>query len=533
MGDVVEETRAAVGAFADLHRLLPSGATVVVAVSGGPDSVCLLDCLQALAAPRGLLLHVAHLDHMLRADGSAQEDAAYVRDLAARYGLEITCDRRDVRALMRQARLSSIQAAARQARYDFLAQVADSLAEARGDAAGRGDDTVLVATGHTANDQAETVLLHLLRGSGLAGLAGMPPRRGRLVRPLLAVEREAVEAYCTALGLAPRQDPSNSSRAYTRNRLRHDLLPTLRRYNPRAGAALARAAASLAEDLAYLEGEAARLLPSLIAAPVDGDEDAGTLTIDGHAWRATPRALRAHLVRAMIARLYGTTEGFDHDHITRVRQILDGAGDDEYAGVARAREGQTHAQFPRRLRVERRAHRFRLSVGRLPAPVIAPQRLAVPGSIVLPGGRLSAEVYDADDVPADAYMKVGTPVAGAQIASGDAAAAGGQCPTRHKEPSVAYVDAESAGPELVVRGRRPGDAVRPLGMGGHRKKLQDLLVDAGVPRDARDGVPIVARVDRTTPGKDEVVWVAGYCLAEPFKVTASTRQVVCLRWAPL
>ena len=228
------------------------GAPLVVGVSGGADSLCLLHALhalRALAPELGLRLHVAHLDHGLRATSAA--DAAWVRALCVAWELPCTLDRCDVRALAeREGR--SLEDAARQARYRFLAQVARQVG-ARA-----------VAVGHTADDQAETVLLHLIRGTGLEGLAGMAPDAAwplpdeqgtdglRLLRPLLALTRADTEAYCAAVGLTPRQDESNRDLAYARNRVRLELLPLLRELNPGITATLGRTAAAIAGDVAAL-----------------------------------------------------------------------------------------------------------------------------------------------------------------------------------------------------------------------------------------------------------------------------------------
>jgi tRNA(Ile)-lysidine synthase len=218
----------------------------VAAISGGADSVALLRALHAAgAAPL-----VAHLNHQLRgADSDADE--AFVRALATGLGLPVRCERLDVRG---QAAGANLEAAARRLRYDWLAAVARDIGAA------------WVATGHTADDQAETVLHHLLRGTGLRGLAGMPPARELapgvlLVRPLLTVRRAEVLAYLADLGQPFRQDASNDDRGYTRNRLRHELLPQLAAdYNPAVAEVLARLAAQSAEVQAHLDAEAALLL---------------------------------------------------------------------------------------------------------------------------------------------------------------------------------------------------------------------------------------------------------------------------------
>lgn len=509
MVDVITATRASVAAFVAHHALLPAG-TVVVAVSGGTDLVCLLDCLFFLKHALKITLHVAHLDHGLRDDGSSAADAAYVRDLAARCGLPVTCERRDVQALVRNQHLS-VEAAARIARYEFLESVAWRL-----EADHLPGESVRIATGHTASDQAETVLLHLIRGSGLAGLAGMRPRRGRIVRPLLDIDRDTTIAYCMARDLAPRQDPTNDSRVFLRNRIRHDLLPTLAQYNPQVDDALARTASLLAEDVEYLDMEAARFLPGLLLS--DNTEEWATeryMDISSEAWLATPNGLRAHLVRGMLTRLYGSTEGFTHHHIVRLRQIMGGqqdgpaavSPDHEEGAVSAARQSaRVFAQFPHQLWVEQRAGMTRLRAGHPAPPASFPsQRLNIPGDVALPGGLLTATRLDVGDIALLTGLR------------------------EHLQSSTVYLDAAATGDELSVRSRHPGDVIQPLGMGGHHRKVQDVLVDAHIPRDIRDAVPIIAR-HGIAPTREEIVWIVGLCVADPFRVTAKTTQVLCLRW---
>ncbi|MDQ2831151.1 MAG: tRNA lysidine(34) synthetase TilS, partial [Chloroflexota bacterium] len=215
------------------HTIFAAGDTVVVAVSGGADSLCLLYVLHDVSPTLGLRLHVAHLDHTLR-PGSA-DDAAYVAAQARVLGLPYTVERVDVAGLARRERLS-IETAARAARYGFLRAVAAQTG------------TRIISTGHTRDDQAETVLMSLARGGGLNGLAGMAPRRTDIARPLLEIGHAEALAYCAARGLTPREDESNRSPLYRRNRMRHEVLPVLDQIYPGAGANIARAARLLAAD---------------------------------------------------------------------------------------------------------------------------------------------------------------------------------------------------------------------------------------------------------------------------------------------
>ena len=467
--------------------LLHPDETVVVAVSGGPDSLCLLHVLRQLQGDLGIALHVAHLDHGLRGEESAA-DAAFVARLARDWGLPATVEAADVRAVQQVQRLS-LEEAARYVRYAFLARVAAAVG------------TTTVAVGHTADDQVETILIHFLRGAGLAGLRGMLPVQEmavrplradlapseeaaapiRLVRPLLAVTRAEVEAYCAEHGLTPRHDRSNEDESILRNRLRRRLLPALETYNPNLRATLLRAAHALADDYAYLQADVARLWPAL------AQETADAVAFDLAAWRGLPPALQRHLLREAVARRQGGWQDVGAGHMEKA------------LAVAGKRVG-AQVMLPGGLRVTRSY--THLIVGRVaaaPVPVDQPLLtveqlpLTVPGVTPLPGSpwQVQARVLErtAEELPPPA-------------------------------PYAVTVDFDVVGSDLVLRRRRPGDRFQPLGLGGSQK-LQDFFVDHKVQREWRDLVPIVA-----TPC--QIVWVVGYRLDARAQVTAATRRLLTL-----
>jgi tRNA(Ile)-lysidine synthase len=282
--------RATVLAFVREHDLLPPG-PVVVAVSGGTDSVALLLLLSELAPKLGLDLHVAHFDHRLRPKAAAK-DAQFVADLAQARGATIRIGRAEAPPKSEDD--------AREQRYAFLRRAAGEVG------------ATLIATGHTRDDQAETVLLHLTRGSGIAGLAGMRPRRDDIVRPLLAIGRAETLAACTEAKIKPREDRSNADPKYARNRIRHKVLPELERINPQARAALARLAdaAAVAND-AIERAAVATLAAATTTDTIALDRIDAALLDDALAlyWsRATGRTLAAKH-RGALAALAATRAG--------------------------------------------------------------------------------------------------------------------------------------------------------------------------------------------------------------------------------
>jgi tRNA(Ile)-lysidine synthase len=277
------------------------GATIVVGLSGGPDSVALLDALVQVSRRQGFRVAAAHLDHGLR-EGS-QQDAQFCAELCRQLGVPLRTGTADV---MAQARADGggLEQAARRARYRFLRGV------------GRELGACAIAVAHTRDDQAETVLLRLLRGAGRTGLAGMRSRSAGVVRPLLAVSRQEVLAHLTARGLAWREDPSNADLGRTRNRVRHELLPYLEaRFNPRLRETLARTGALLADEAKVLAALAAELYRRLARPEADG------VSLDRAALATAPRALARLAVRRALDET-GGLRGVSAGHVERFLDLV-------------------------------------------------------------------------------------------------------------------------------------------------------------------------------------------------------------------
>lgn len=441
------------------------GDRVVVGCSGGADSTCLLHMLTEGLSRLRLECVAVYVDHGIRA--GAADEARWVEERARSFGAQFALERVDVPA--RVARTGeSVQEAARFLRYKALSRAMEAHRARR------------IAVGHTRSDQAETLLMQLLRGAGTKGLSGMAPVRGALVRPLLGIGRSETEAYCRSLGLSWLDDPSNEGTAYLRNRVRQELLPLLESYRPGVEARLAATAEILREEDHYLEEHVAAELKK-IATPLSSE---GGLVVKGEALSRLPLALARRAVRALLAQVEEEARSLPFDAVEAVlafaRERAGGGRRLELGPVQVVREyGDLHflrANSP---------HREETA----PAP---PVELAIPGSTQLPWAEA---VIEASFHPADAG---GIPYRGAS----------------------AVMDWEKLLPPLVARRRRPGDRLQPLGMKG-RKKVKDVLIDAKVPRRLRDRIPIVE-------DRKGVVWVAGYTLAERVRVTSGSRRLLKL-----
>lgn len=429
----------AVRAFAREHALFRPG-PLLVAVSGGTDSTALLLILHDLADEHGLVLHVAHFDHRARPRASAA-DAQYVADLAARCGASIRIGRADAKPASEDA--------ARSARYEFLRRAAAEVGAAA------------IATGHTRDDQAETVLLHAVRGSGLAGIAAMRPSREGIVRPLLGIGRAETVAVCAAAGITPREDPSNRSLKFARNRVRHKVLPELAKLNPRAVEALARLAAAAGEATDTLRAVADSALAAARAGGGDtGDTGATEAAQDGAAVELDLLGSDATIRAEALAHLWQQATG--RTLSARSRAAL--------AGEADRRDGSASLDLP-----GGRAYR---EYGRLRVVPQQPRGTRGQESVSdLPGG----DVVLTPEVPLawGGWMLM--------LTRGEA------------DTWTHSAVAPEATSGLRVRARRPGDRMA----GEASAKVQDILTDAKVPVSRRDAQPLVV----TAAG--EVWWIPG------------------------
>ncbi|MGH2486588.1 MAG: tRNA lysidine(34) synthetase TilS, partial [Ktedonobacterales bacterium] len=289
----------AVARFAHTHHLWSHGATVVLGVSGGPDSLCLLGALHALVASGQVgapgRLVVAHLDHGMRGEAGA-EDAAWVRAFTADLGIDCVTERVDVPELARSER-RSLEEAGRHARYAFLRRVLDERQAER------------ICVGHTSDDQLETLVMNWLRGSGLAGLSGMAPLTKDIARPLLSVTRAQTVAYCAARDWEPREDASNADVNFRRNRVRVKLIPALRQYNPNLRETLVRNAALLTDDADYLTTTATAAWREL------AEHDADAVSFAVESLRETPLAVRHRLLQRAFAHLASGGQALEAVHV--------------------------------------------------------------------------------------------------------------------------------------------------------------------------------------------------------------------------
>ncbi len=475
----------------DRYDLLPRGGTVVVGVSGGPDSLCLLHVLRALASEYGVTLHVAHLNHQLRG-ADADEDAAFVQRLAAEWGLPCTVAARDVTAYAERERLA-IEEAARQMRYGFLVEVALQI----------GSETIAVA--HHADDQAESVLMHVIRGSGIAGLRGMRPKSAmgdlrlanlqspistlHLIRPLLYIPRADIEAYCAANGLNPRFDVSNLDQTYFRNWLRHTVLPLLAQHNPGVRDVLCRTAEVAAADYDLLRADMERAWAKVARV------SPASITFDLAGWRALPLALKRATVRQAIHQLRQHLRNINFVHVERAVDVAERGDTGDRATLA---EGLMLTLAYDSFTIADESHEEPLPDWPLlePGSQVA---VVVPGVCALPDSDWTLET---------------------QVSTIEETT---KAVTTNPDPWTAYLDADVCSGPLTLRTRLPGDRIAPQGMGGHMMKVNELMINTKIPRVARDRMPLLVCGGR-------IAWACGLRVGEHARVTSATNRILHLRF---
>jgi len=466
----------------DADGLLPAGTSVVVGVSGGCDSLALMHGLAAVneAADAGWRVHVAHLNHMLRGDAS-DADADFVREQAEALGLPYTVEVEDVAAQAGGGR--GLEEVARDRRYAFFQRVALRTG------------SPVVAIGHQADDNAETVLHRIVRGTGLRGLGGMPASREiapgsgiRLVRPLLNFRRAELTAFLAERGVSFREDESNADERFTRNRIRGTVLPLLREsVNPAVDDALLRLAEQARWVDSYLRETAQRVFEALVVRRTDRE-----LVLNIHALTAKSLIVQAEVIRQAVLYFELGEQDLTFGH---VRMVLE---------LAAAGTSGKQLDLPGGLSVAKEYGRLRFSLpDREPRESIAPEvSVKLPGETILPVRRMriQAEPIDADF--------------------------GGLLSWKtSRPPNEEWLDWDQVHPPLVVRARRQGDRFWPLG-GPGSKRISEFLSDEKVSPAERVRVAVLC--DQLGP-----VWIIPYRIDERVKITRATRRVLKLTATPL
>ena len=441
-------------AFTRKHQLISDDDKIIVGVSGGIDSIVLLDLLMDLKSRRHLEIAVAHINHRLR-DEESNEDESFVKKLAEDYGIECFVHGVDTRAFMVEHK-ASLQVGAREIRYKFFETVKIL------------KNFTKVATAHNANDNAETVLFNLLRGSGANGLGGIPVKRGDIIRPLLFAERSEIEQYVKLKSLNFREDSSNVKDYYTRNFIRHSIIPQIReKINPAVVNTLNRAG-EIFQELGLFINNEVRILYQNIAKNFDG----GKLVLDIFKLKNSLLFIQENIIILAL-------KDFVHGEVdyVKVHSIMDLVNSETGSSIEIGSDVVVYRD---------RYNLVFIRNPKEPAEFVAE---------IIPGKKYEFEefFFNSDIVErSDVHFSL--------------------------SPVVEFVDADLAGGALTLRNWQPGDWFMPLGMKG-RKKISDFLVDSKIPVYQKNNVLVLSN-------KDGIIWVCGLRVDDRFKLKEDTRRIL-------
>ncbi len=446
-----------VSAVIEKYSMLAGGETVLVGLSGGPDSVCLLTLMGRMREELRLSIHAVYVNHNLRPEETGKE-IEFCADLCNRTGVPFVVKSIDVAAYAAQMKMNR-QEAARELRYGAFEEAAF---EAKADR---------IALAHNADDQIETFFMRLLRGSGPKGLSGIPPKRGKIIRPLIETGRSAIEKFLEEEKIPFVVDSSNLEVHYLRNRLRKFLVPELKALNPNLPATLLNTVSILQDEERFLGIMVTKALMKMISRKTDEKIEL---------FIAPMEVLDTVILRRVLRRAIEETRGLrgiGYVHIEAIMRLI------------RSGSSGDRLYLPKGIRVIKGYSL--LTITSAPPSRIIDAELAPPGQLAIreAGLVIRASIEETAAAPGDGK-------------------------------STVMLDADKMVFPLRVRARRKGDFFFPLGF-GRRKKLQDFFVDEKVPRDERDSVPLVF-------SGDDIIWVAGYRADERFRVTDGTSRFLRL-----
>lgn len=452
------------------NKLIKYGDNVVAGVSGGPDSICLLHVLNSLANRLGIKIYAVHINHMLRGE-EAERDEQYVRSFCERLGVPLYSKAINIREYSKVKRIS-LEEAGREVRYHEFDAVADSIGKSK------------IAVAHNKNDQAETVLMNIIRGSGLDGLKGMDYIRGRIIRPLLDIERKDIENYCKNHSLNPILDSSNVESIYTRNKIRLNLIPYINtNFSVDIMENICRMSGLIKDDSLFIEESAKKLYDQCI---VNRQKDA--VLLDILKFRECHPSMKKQIIRHALKEVKGDLKGFERVHIESVVDL----------GINGATGSQIH--LPCNFRAERsynvlKIFHFKNEAG----TAVFSELIKIPGITRIESLNSSVEAFlEKNKVNVEKYMNI------------------------RYNSLVQFFDYDKLRMGINIRNREAGDVFKPYRSSG-TKKLKEYFIDNKIPRDIRESIPIVAM------GR-EIVWVIGYNISDKFKVTENTKSVLRLEY---
>lgn len=452
------------------NNLIKNGDCVVVGLSGGPDSVCLLHVLWCLKKDFNLKLVAIHINHMLRGEESYR-DEEFVKKLCQQLDIELKSIRVDINRVSQQKGIS-IEEAGREERYKNFEIVADSI----------GADRIAVA--HNKNDQAETVLMNIIRGTGLDGLKGIDYARGRIVRPLLDIERSEIEAYIREKKLDTVTDSSNLEKIYARNRIRLDVIPSIDKlFECNLVKSIDRMSRLIKDDIDFIDGKVKK---SYYNAVLRKENEEVELLLGKI--KRMHIAVKRRVIRKAIEEVKGNVKGIESIHIENILEIIDNGRVGSRIDLPGIKIGRTYESI-RFYKKERQFESFDYEVS-----------LNIPGITEIGKDEHYIEASIITDFKVSDYKGV------------------------KARALIQFFDYDKLIEGINIRKRKKGDLFKPINSNG-TKKLKEYFIDNKVPREIRDNIPLIAK-------GQEIIWIIGYKISDKFKVTENTKRVLKLVYKP-
>ena len=448
---------------------------VLIGVSGGPDSVTLLNVLLSFKKKYNLSFFIAHLDHMLRGEES-DKDVNFVKNLAQELGLYCEVKSCNLKKIAQKEHLT-LEEAAREYRYKFYLETAKKIKANK------------IALGHNADDQAETILMRFLRGSGLEGLMGIPPVRDKIIRPLIECSREEIEEYCQEHKIGYRIDSSNKEVIYFRNKIRLELLPLLSKdYNKNIKDITLRLRNIVSEVSAYLDQET-----EFFFKKVAKRENLEKVIIDLKKFTSLHPALKRRIIRKSIKVVKGDLYSISFKHNSEILKLTE------------FQLGEKEIYLPGDLRVNKIYNKIiiykkRISKNQIEEiPATWEYNILIPGKTEIKSLNIEVEIkiLDSADIKPSLYLK-------------------------RKKSKREFIDYNKVKLPFKLRNRRSGDKFCPLKMKGF-KKVKDFFIDNKIPKSHRDLIPLL--VD----GEDKIIWIVGMRLDNRVKVDSNTKKVLSVK----
>ena len=460
------------------HKMVEPGDTILLGVSGGPDSVALLRGLLELKQELNIELAMAHLNHGARGEES-DRDARFVKDLGETLQIKTLIEKKDVAAKQAVSK-NSFQEAARHLRLEFFERSMNQIGANK------------IALGHTSDDQVETVLMNLLRGSGLKGVGGMSPVRHPYIRPLFYCSRPEIADFLNDRKIPYCEDSSNEKIDYLRNRIRLELIPFLReKYNPRITENLFEASGIFRADNDYLKTLEDHEFDRVVSRPGESE----TLNMDIEYFTALPLALKRRLVRRGIEKIKGDLRRVSFFHIQEILHLFE-----------KAQKGK-RIDLPGNLEVSCLGDRVEF------------KRIQESDSSILSDDSKASDWMRPLNIPGETQVeKAGLTLKTEIIDPGEMGFSAGQS-------NQAFLDFDKTGDNIIIRFFQAGDRLKPLGMKG-TKKLKSLFIDEKVPQEIRSTVPIL------TTGENDIIWVYGTRIAHAYRVTSDTSKILFIKGLP-